>query len=165
MYKCYLTGIWISIIKMRWSNDHLIFIMEIAIPGKMVFILKWGLDVCTLQHRACKIDTNLDDIPWLYVTYQNLIPVQAYITYGNLWSALTSCLRPWEQGHMTSRSKGLVTQPCVSLVLSPDLCQKWQRTLGIYWRCQVCMKSPVIITANHVSIKITCFCWVEYINL
>ena len=44
---CY-TGI--SIIKLRWSHDCLIFIMGILIPGKMTFALKWdlGLSVSTL---------------------------------------------------------------------------------------------------------------------
>ena len=37
-----LVNIGIPIIKIRWSHDHLIFIMEIPIPGKTVFILRWG---------------------------------------------------------------------------------------------------------------------------
>ena len=35
-----LTSVGIPIIKIRWSYDHLIFIMEIPIPGKTVCILK-----------------------------------------------------------------------------------------------------------------------------
>ena len=41
VYRC-LTNYGHHITKIRWSNDHLIFIMRIPIPGKIVFILKQG---------------------------------------------------------------------------------------------------------------------------
>ena len=42
IYRCRLTSIGIPILKIRQSNDHLIFNMEIPIPGKTVFILRQG---------------------------------------------------------------------------------------------------------------------------
>ena len=36
-----LTTKGIPIVKIRWSHDHLIFIKQIPIPGKMVFIFRW----------------------------------------------------------------------------------------------------------------------------
>ena len=38
--SCHFTSVWIPIMKIRRSHDHLTFIMEIPIPGKTVFILK-----------------------------------------------------------------------------------------------------------------------------
>ena len=46
------------IIKIKRSHDHLIFIMEIPIPGKMVFILRWGPDVQNQNNT----------FHWLYLT-------------------------------------------------------------------------------------------------
>ena len=40
--RCHLTSIGIPIIKIRRSHDRLIFIMEIPIPGKTVFMLRLG---------------------------------------------------------------------------------------------------------------------------
>ena len=45
IWRCCLTSIGISIIEIRWSHDRLIFIMQVSIPGKMVFVLKWGPSV------------------------------------------------------------------------------------------------------------------------
>ena len=43
-YKmCFLASIGIPIIKIRWSDDGFIFITEIHIPGKTVYILKQSL--------------------------------------------------------------------------------------------------------------------------
>ena len=60
---CRLTSIGIPIIKIRWSHDCLIFIMEIPIPGRTVFILRWGpvpfpwlLPYFAIHHK----------FPWLY---------------------------------------------------------------------------------------------------
>ena len=39
---CYLTSIWISIMKIRWPHGHLICIMGMLMPEKMVFMLKWN---------------------------------------------------------------------------------------------------------------------------
>ena len=44
-----LTSIRISIIKIRLSRERLIFVMEIIVPGKTVFILRWGPDVSYIQ--------------------------------------------------------------------------------------------------------------------
>ena len=38
----FVTSVEIHIIKIRWSQDCLFFIMEITIPGKIVFILRQG---------------------------------------------------------------------------------------------------------------------------
>ena len=40
--RCCLFIKGIPIIKIRWCHDRLIFIMEITIPGKTIFILRWG---------------------------------------------------------------------------------------------------------------------------
>ena len=40
IYTCHLTSIGIPIIKIKWSHDHLIFIMAMFIPEKMVYILR-----------------------------------------------------------------------------------------------------------------------------
>ena len=42
--RCHLTGIRIPIIKMGWSDDHFIFIMDIPISEKTVLILRQGPD-------------------------------------------------------------------------------------------------------------------------
>ena len=42
--QCHITSVEILIIKMKWTHDYLIFMKEISIPGKMVFILKQGSD-------------------------------------------------------------------------------------------------------------------------
>ena len=42
LQKYYLTSMWIRVIKLWWCHGHLIFIMGMPIPGKMVFILKQG---------------------------------------------------------------------------------------------------------------------------
>ena len=44
IWKCCLTGM----IRKIWSDDCLIFIMEITISGKTAFILKWGQVVIRL---------------------------------------------------------------------------------------------------------------------
>ena len=47
-----LTSIKIPIIKIRWSHDSLIFIMQISIPGKTVFVLRPGpAGTSTLQPK------------------------------------------------------------------------------------------------------------------
>ena len=47
--RCHLTSIGIPIIKIRWSNDHLIFMIVIPMPGKIDFILKQGPGVWELN--------------------------------------------------------------------------------------------------------------------
>ena len=42
IWRCHLTGIGIPMIKIRQSHVCLIFNMGISIPGKAIFILKWG---------------------------------------------------------------------------------------------------------------------------
>ena len=42
IYRCRLTSIGIPFIKIRRPHDHLIFIMEIPLPGNAVLILKQG---------------------------------------------------------------------------------------------------------------------------
>ena len=50
IYRCYLTGIEIPMLKIRRSRDRLIFNMGIPIPGKTVFILRQGPGVATALH-------------------------------------------------------------------------------------------------------------------
>ena len=38
--RCCLTTIGIPILKTRWTHDHLIFMMEIPIPGKTIFYIE-----------------------------------------------------------------------------------------------------------------------------
>ena len=52
---CCLISLGIPIAKIRWANDHHIFMMDILILIKMVFILKWaihvgGWNICTHTH-------------------------------------------------------------------------------------------------------------------
>ena len=42
--RCHLTNTEIPTIKIRQSDDHRIFIMEIPIPGKIVFFIETGWD-------------------------------------------------------------------------------------------------------------------------
>ena len=41
--RCHLTSIGIPMLKIKWSHNHLIFIMAIPLPGNMVFIFEVGL--------------------------------------------------------------------------------------------------------------------------
>ena len=49
---CYLTSIWISIMKIRWPHGHLICIMGILMPEKMVFMLKWNEGLLNLLSNS-----------------------------------------------------------------------------------------------------------------
>ena len=55
IWICCLTSIGISIIKISQSHDHLIFIMEISIPGMTIFVLRQGprdhLNMEVLSHQ------------------------------------------------------------------------------------------------------------------
>ena len=39
LWRCCLTSIWISIIRIRWSPNHLIFTIEISIPEKTILTI------------------------------------------------------------------------------------------------------------------------------
>ena len=54
IYRCILTSIGIPIIKIKQSHDHLIFIMEIFIPGKTVLILRQGPDILSFLRSLVK---------------------------------------------------------------------------------------------------------------
>ena len=73
--KCNLIGIEILITKIWWSNDRLIFMMWIPIPGKAVFIVNQGLLLIFIKvgyNKACTGMMKVDSI------FRNVIDNRQY---------------------------------------------------------------------------------------
>ena len=100
--KTVFLGMRISIIKIRWWWDCLIFIMGILIPRKTIFILRQPPDSYSFRnYRLCHDDR----MPWKFILYY--WPITGNGLVPNRWQAIT-----W------SNSDSVLSHTCVSLGLN-----------------------------------------------